>query len=245
MTESSEIEVIAYVDGCMDAAASAAFEARMKADPALAERVAAHRWMTRQIVSAFGPPPGEEIDPALVARLGLAGANVVPFPASTFSSTSARRVRRPLLAFLASGAIAASLVAGVFIGRWSQNAPAPLLRSGPHEQVLADGALAQGLSANLAGQAGAVRIGMTFRTAQGLCRTFSTGAGLSGLGCRQGGNWVVPIFVNGTASETRGDYRLAAGEVAPAVMSAVDSRIVGDPLGPAEEQALVKRGWKD
>lgn len=237
MTETTDIEVIAYVDDCMDDTARAAFEERMRHDPALAERVEAHRWMTQQIVSAFGPPPGDEIDPALVARLGLAGANVVPFPAPS------TRNRRPLFAVLVSGAIAASMVVGVFIGRIAESGPAPWLRSGPQQQVLADGALAQGLSANLAGQGGAVRIGMTFRTAQGVCRTFSTGSGLSGLGCRQGGNWVVPIFVNGAKNEAQGDYRLAAGDVAPAVMSDVDSRILGEPLSPAEEAALMKHGW--
>lgn len=239
MSETSDFEVIAYVDGCLDDAARAAFEARLAADPQLAERVAAHRWMTRQIVSAFGPPPGEEIEPMLLAKLGLAEPNVVPI------RSRAMRPSRPLLALLASGALAASLVAGLFIGRWIDAAPAPLLRSGPAQQLLADGVLAEGLSGNLAGQAAQVRIGMSFRTAQGICRTFSTASGMSGLGCRHGGNWTVPIVTSAAPANGGGDYRLAAGEVAPAVMAEVDRRILGDPLGTAEEQRLRKAGWKE
>ncbi len=244
MTEVSDVDVIAYVDGCLEGSARAAFEERLRSDPALAERVAAHRWMTSQIVSAFGPPPGDEIDPALVARLGLAGENVVPF------APPQGRTRRPLLALLISGAIAASLLVGVFVGRSFDSQPTPWLRSGPEAKILADGALSQGLSGNLAGQAGTVRIGMSFHTAQGVCRTFSTGSGstgsgLSGMGCRQGSDWVVPIVVTGAAAGSGGDYRLAAGEVAPAVMAEVDRRIVGDPLGAAEEQALRQKGWKN
>lgn len=237
MTETSDIDVIAYVDGCLEDAARTAFEERMRDDPALAERVAVHRWMTQQIVSAFGPRPGDEVDPALLARLGLAGEKVVPLRRRQPGG------RKPLLAFLTSGAIAASLVAGLFIGRWTDNAPAPWLRSGPNNQVLADGTLAKDLSGNLAGQPGAVKIGMSFRTAQGLCRTFSTGSGLSGLGCRQGNNWVLPILVNGVGAPSGGEYRLAAGDVAPAVMAEVDKRIVGDPLSPAEEQQLKDKDW--
>lgn len=237
MTEATDVEVIAYVDGCLDGPALAAFEERLRREPALAEQVAAHRWLTGQIVSAFGPPPGDEIDPALIRRLGLASDNVVPF------EPPVARTRRPLLAFLASGAIAASLLVGVSVGRWMDDGTAHWLRSGPDAKVLADGALAEGLSGNLAGQAGEVRIGMSFRTAQGVCRTFSTGSGLSGMGCRQGSEWVVPIVVTGTAAASGGDYRLAAGDVAPAVMAEVDRRIVGEPLGPAEEQALRQKGW--
>jgi hypothetical protein len=57
---------------------------------------------------------------------------------------------------------------------------------------------------------------MTIRTAQGTCRAFHARAG---------------------------EYRLAAGEVAPAVMAKADRRMQGDPLTPAEEQALLRQGF--
>ena len=41
----------------------------------------------------------------------------------------------------------------------------------------------------------------------------------------------------------RREYRLAAGEVAPAVMAKADRRMQGDPLTPAEEQALLRQGF--
>ncbi|MCW1383797.1 hypothetical protein OLX02_13290 [Novosphingobium sp. KCTC 2891] len=239
MTDISDIDVIAYVDGCLNDQARPAFEARLRDDPALAERVEAHRWMTRQIVSAYGPPPGDAVDSGLIARLGLAGNTVVAF------TGQGGRPRRHVFAAVMSGVIAASLALGLFVGRWLERAPAPWLQGGPQAQVLADGALAESLSGNLTGQAGPVRIGMSFRTRQGLCRTFSTGTGLSGIGCRQGERWVVPVVVTGAASTSTGDYRLAAGDVAPAVMAEVDRRIIGDPFDASAEKASVEKGWKN
>jgi len=209
LSEISDIEVIAYVDGCLDEAARTAFEQRLAADTALAERVAAHRWMTEQIVSAFGPPPGDAIEPVLLAQLGLAGENVVPIKAP------AARTRRSLIAAAVSGAMAASLIAGLFIGRWIDAPTAPWMRTEAEQQVLADGMLAEGLTGNLAGQAASVRIGMSFRTAQGVCRTFSTASGLSGLGCRQGKNWVLPIVTSSAPASGAGDYQIGSGRSGP------------------------------
>ena len=52
MTEISEEEVVAFVDDRLSREEKAAFEARLASDPALAKRVASHRWMAQQIEAA-------------------------------------------------------------------------------------------------------------------------------------------------------------------------------------------------
>jgi hypothetical protein len=239
---SSELdeEIVAYVDGRLHGEARAAFDVRMANDPELARQVAAHRWMARQIVAAFGSPPGAEADAGDLARFGLASDNVVAFP-----EPHSRAVRRSVLAATLSSAIAAGLVAGVFADRTLFGSVPEILHTSDTGEVLAQGELADSLSSRLSGAPGAVRIGLTFRTAHTVCRTFSTASGISGLGCRDGQRWSVPIIVSGKAgTQGQSEYRLAGGDVAPAVMGEVDKRMVGDPLSPADERTLMASGWR-
>lgn len=245
MNDVSEEDVIAFVDGCLAGPALAAFEAKLSVDRGLAERVAAHRWMARQVVVAYGDPPGGEVDEVLVTRLGLADNNVST-PSGPIPSGS-RRVpaRRPSWALLASGALAASFFAGILIGTLRERPATSWLHADISGRIAAGGALAEGLSNSLSGQGGPIRVGISFRTTQGVCRTFRTSEGLSGLGCRRGGQWAVPIVVTGASGpDAETEYRLAGGNVAPAVMSEADRLMIGEPLTAAEEEALKGRGWE-
>ncbi len=250
MTRFSDEDVVAYVDGRLGAAEEKAFEAQLAGDPELARRVAAHGWMTRQIVAAYGAPPGDELDEALIARLGLAGDPVVSLDERRRHQRAQhwRRAVRPGLAAAWGGALAASLVLGVFVGRAlappdgaiRMNA-AGAISPGP---VLA-AALDRQLSGAAAGRDDTVRIGLTFRSAQGICRSFVMPGGTSGLGCRENGHWVIPIVARpGGDAAPHGEYRLAGGEVAPAVMAEVDNRIVGEPLDSSAETAARNQGWR-
>jgi hypothetical protein len=240
LREIPDEDVIAFVDGRLEEPTRAAFEARLKDDPELAKEVAAHRWMARQIVAAFGEPPRYEVDEADLARLGLSATDVVEFP-----RRHRRATRGSVFAAILSGAIAASLVAGVFLGRIVGGSSAGILQADDSGRVVARGELAESLSDQLSGLPGTTRIGLTFRTAQTVCRTFSTPQGLSGLGCREAGQWIVPILTTGR-SDMQGEteYRLAGGDVAPSVMAEVDRRMVGEPLSPAQERALIAKDWQ-
>jgi hypothetical protein len=239
LTQLSDEAVLAYVDGQLNERERGEFEREMAKDPALAERVEMQRWLARQVVAAFGPPPGDEIDQSLVARLGLGGPNVVAFPQR--QQASKRGWLRPAAGL---SALAASLVLGLFLGRTSDQ-PDALVATNGAGQVIAAGDLEQGLSNKLSGQPGAIRVAMTFRTEQGICRAFSTDTGLSGLGCRRDGQWVVPMLTgHGGVRQESGEYRLAAGAVAVPVLGEVDARIIGDPLEPKEEARLKVLGWR-
>lgn len=239
MKEVSDEAVIQFVDGRMAGEELAAFEARLAQDPALAERVSAHRWITRQIVAAYGLPPEVAFDQAYLARLGLTGDNVVPIsgyrkvPAARVVSWSAR-----------IGALAASLVIGVMVGQ-SMLAPPSGIILDSSGQLAASGVLSDRLSDQLAGEQGPVRIGVSFRAKNAVCRTFHVQQGASGLGCRQGGRWIVPIVVTDDANQNGAtEYALAGGDTAPSVMAEVDRRIMGEPLTAEQETKFRAAGWR-
>ncbi|MBV1692300.1 hypothetical protein KRR38_32735 [Novosphingobium sp. G106] len=239
MSDPVEETVIAYVDGCMDGEAVAAFEAKLAEDPVLAERVSSHRWMARQIVAAYGPPPEEGVDETLIARLGLGNDSVAVIPGFVHLTA-----RRGVVWTARFAALAASLVVGIFVGQ-RLLMPDTSLIPGPDGQVTASGVLATGLSNQLAGEQGAVLIGVSFRTATGICRTFRTTQGLSGLGCREGAQWRLPVIVSAvSAQKAPTEYQLASGEIPSQVMAEVDRRIKGEPLTKAEETRLKAVGWR-
>lgn len=237
MTEISEEEVVAFVDGRLGHEDKAAFEVRLASDPTLARRVASHRWMAQQIVAAYGTPPSDKVDDALLGRLGLAAAgNVV---------TMTDRRRRSFAPAALAGALAASMALGIGLGR-NVFVPDTMFRNDHGNQLTAGTMLADGLTNNLAGQqSGPVHIGISFHTADGICRTFSVVGGPSGLGCREGAKWVVPIVASPAApAGPSQEYQLAGGNVAPSVMAEVDRRIAGEPLSPADEKRVRAAGWR-
>lgn len=238
MTRFPDEAVIAYVDNRMVDEERAAFDRALRVDKSLADRVAAHAWMTRQITAAFGPPPTAEADDLLIDWLNPDRGKVIPL-----ATGHRRSVRRGFAMAALSGAIAASLAFGVLIGRGTPSLDSMLIldRSG---KIAARGLLAEGLSNRLSGEQGPVRIGITFHTAGEICRTFSTAGGTSGLACRQGSGWSVPLVANaGSETAGSGEYRLAGEAVSPEVMAQVDRLIVGAPLSPKEEAGLRDRGW--
>lgn len=240
MTQSPDEIVIAYVDGRLDGAERDAFEARMADDSALADGVAAHRWMARQIVAAYPVPAWHEGDQELASRLGLDPTNqesIVPISAHRARQTGWKAAWIPT-------ALAASLVLGVFIGQ-TPSAPDEALLAFREGQPFASGQLAESLSHKLSGEDGVVRVSFSFRTKEGMCRAFRTAQGLSGVGCRAGSGWAVPIHEAGNpGAADAAEYRLAGGDVAPSVLAAVDRMMLGEPLSLYEEARLRKTEWR-
>ena len=239
MKEFTDEAVVLFVDGGMTGDELAAFQARLATDASLAERVTAHRWMVRQIVAAYGSPPDEVVDGSLLNRLGLNEGNVLPFAA--FRNFKASRAASWTVG---TGALAASLVIGVMVGH-SMLAPPNGVVLGSSGELVASGDLSERLSNQLTGQQGPVQIGVSFRAENGVCRTFHVQRGASGLGCREGGRWIVPIMVTDNPNPNGlTEYSLAGGDFAPTVMAEVDRRIKGEPLSAEQEEQLITNGWK-
>lgn len=245
MNRYTDEDIIAFVDGRLPAAAHAQMEAAANADAALAARIAHHQWLAGQIGAAFGPPPAFDADADLIARLGLSAGWADP--QDNVVAMATRRSRQPTPWHRRAGwltAVAASLAVGVLVGRAIPPA-ATTLEATPGGALIAGPTLAAALDSQLAGQAAPIRIGLSFRTQRGLCRTFVMPGGTSGLGCRAGEGWQVPIVAAPAASPGTGsEYRLAGGDAAAVVMAQVDRMIIGEPLSPADERRAQRQGWR-
>lgn len=221
-----DLTVAAYVDGELDAAARARFEADMARDPSLADAVAAERRLRARLAAAYDPVLSEPVPTAL--RMAAEAANDRP----------ARRFGPPHWA-----AVAASLVAGVLLGRLAlPQQQGPMSADGG--AMAARGELAQALDERLAGEAGPIRVGLSFQARDGrYCRTFQSAPDrLAGLACRDGARWRVRTVSSWAPAAT--DYRTASSETPPEILAAVDALIAGDVLDPAAERAARQRGWQ-
>ena len=214
--------VMAYVDGELDAADRAAFEAEMAADPALAAGVAAQRKLAERLAAAYAPV----LDEPVPLRLTLA--------AQAANDGGPRLVRW--------AALAACLVVGVVAGRLSLMTTPSIAVGG---DVPARAQLAAALDHGLAAEPGAIRIGLTFKDGGGrYCRTFESGPDrLAGLACRSGAAWRLQTATAWTAASAPA-YRTAASETPAAILAAVDQLRAGDTLGAQEERAARDGGWR-
>src|SRR5262245_25554745 len=129
--------LIAYVDGEASEAERAEIEAAASADPELARRIDAHRRLRAKLARSYAPISEEPAPPSLV---GLA-----------MSAPTARVVRLPAKrrsAALEVGALAASLVSGVFLGTMAMRKDQVVVADA--QGLRAGGALSHALDVQLA-----------------------------------------------------------------------------------------------
>lgn len=218
-----EERLIAYVDGQLDD--RAAFEAEMAADPDLAAEVARHQALAGRVGAAFAPVLDEPLPPGLLA------------------TARAANDRAPRFGLPQWAAMAACLLVGVLAGRSALPEGGPLVSQGG--VMVARGDLGKALTTQLAADPGAVKVGVSFRRADGrYCRTFQSAADrLAGLACRDDGRWIAETASAWTPLRSDG-YRTAGSDTPPEVLAAMDRLIAGDPLDAAAERAARDRGWR-
>lgn len=246
----SDETLMAYVDGELDAAASAAVEAALAADPALGAHLARQQALAGRLRAAFDDVLEEPLPPRLLAaarataaaspRAGLrtrAGGGVIPFRHWSWPQW---------------GALAASLIVGVLAGYiLPRHTPAGLVTE--NGRLIARGALADALSEQLASappdKSAPLHVGLSFRTGSGdYCRTFTLAGDdpqppHAGLACKEGPDWRVRILAQAQAAADT-DYRMAASTLPEAVLRAVDDSIDGAPLDASAERAARDGGWR-
>ena len=213
-----ETMVIAWVDGELAPEQAARVEQAVAADPALRELAETHRAMRARFAAAFGGIADEPV--------ALPSAKIV-----SFAERRAQRMRRLWI----PGAIAASLVAGLFIGQVER--PAGVTDRADALALAPD--LARKLDTQLSGEPGPMRVALSFRAQDGAyCRSFSA-THLDGVACRTATGWTLRYAAPGTASG--GTYAQAGTD--PAQASAIAAMIAGEPLDAAAERAARERGW--
>lgn len=244
--------LIAFVNGELAEPARAAVDRAVRADPAIAARVAGHRARRNCVygvvaggrdggsqTQAHGCAPGAKVVQLDTVR----AARSAPLPAHLPSQVQPPQpswTRRHALAVAA--ALAGGLLLGGFGWRaWQGEAELASL-SGADGALVARGHLATALTAQLAspGPSGRVRIGISFLARDGkYCRSFVMDT-TAGLACRDGAQWKIPVLVQGAA----GTAWLDGSVPPPPVLDAIDARIAGTPLNNAAERAAQARGWK-
>ena len=230
MTPIDDERLMAYLDGELDEIRRARVEQALAGDSELRERLETQRRLRERLAAHYGPVAEEPVPDRLRALLE---SNVLDLDA-------ARPWRAQAWPWAA--ALAASLVLGLAIGRG-------LPQSGPVASeggaIVARGDLAEALDTRLASApepAGPVRIGLTFARADGvLCRSFE-GAELSGLACREDGNWRLVMTAPG-AGPREGEYR-QAGSGSLLVLQAVQEMMAGEPFDAESERRARDSGWR-
>ena len=229
MTDIDEAMLIALVDGELDEVTRRRVDRAVADDPALAERLAMHRRLRDRLAGHYAPIAQEPVPGAMRALLEES-AKVVPLARPT------PRWR----GWAVGGAIAASLVLGLSLGRLTGGKDGPI---GLHDGVMvAQGELAQALDTQLASAQGdsAIRIGLTFQRKGGRwCRSFD--GAVAGVACREGDGWQVQQALPG-AGQGRA-YRQASSSDAR-VMATVDALIDGAPVDAEGEAAARGKGWR-
>lgn len=223
--------VAAFVDGELDDVTARRIEREAEGDPALAAEIARHQALKSQLAAHYAPVAEEAIPERLRALL-VGNQNV------DSSLAGRREAKRGRFATMQWGAMAASLALGLTLGlRPWMPAAEVTTDSGT---LVAAGPLADALDSQLASnQPGAarIRIGLSFRDAQGrYCRSFESAA-LDGVSCREDGRWALERTLRGQAAS---EYRQASSGV---LASAVADMMKGAPLDAAAERAARDAGW--
>jgi hypothetical protein len=227
-------KLVAYADGELEPAERAEIERAMASDAKLRERVTEHQRLRARLSASFDGALDEPVPERL-----LAAARGPTRRGEIVDLASQRAARWP--AARQWGAMAASLAAGLLIGIGVMNAQAPLIAV-TGDGMSAHGALARALDTQLASdEAGAVRIGLSFRAQDGgYCRTFDLiERNTAGLACRSGDGWNVAMTA---AHEGGGQVRQAAAPTE--ILNAVDAMIDGEPLDATREDQARDAGWQ-
>ena len=245
--QSREERIAAFLDGALDDAEQAAFEAELERDPALAAEVERMMGNDALLRDAFSGPIEEGVDNALLARMGLAkGApakvadlderRASPSVAANDNPPFWRRWQVPL-----GGAIAAALALALFLTNQQGAAP------GADFNAALDGTPSGQVAALDGGQK--LKPLLTFQAGDGrFCREFSIGmgdAGGTGIACRSDNGWQVEALDKGATELAEGsEIALASGEDGAGLDAAYARLKAGDPLAAEHETALISSDWQ-
>ena len=256
MTISDE-QIMAYVDGELDARARDEVEQAIASDHEVARRVARQLALRKKMRAAFDPVLNEPVPERLVAAARTARVasaaehrNVADLAQARDMRTAPPRAARRW-SWPEWSAIAASVAVGAIVAQllWHSPEPAPFIAK--NGRLIAQSTLSEALTTQLASTQSAdaaTRVGASFRSKSGeYCRTFVTSAagGFAGLGCRQGSDWALQAMSRvEAASAATGPYSPAGSSLPPAVLQTVAEQIAGEPLDAAAEAAAQKNGWR-
>jgi hypothetical protein len=240
-----EARVIAWLDGELSDDEAAWMAHAVAADPALAAMADRHRRMKARFSAAFGPiadipvpMPEQDREAAPVISLAAVRAERAA-KAKAKTKAVANDGESALSRWTIPAMVAASLIVGVLSGYGMSSPSGVADRPGA---LAVSPKIASALDGQLSGDAGTIRVALTFRDSAGdYCRSF-TATHLSGVACRHSGAWQLRYAAPPAASAQGGDYRMAGADDAAAQI--VTAMIAGEPLDRNAETAARDKGWK-
>lgn len=230
----SEEVLMAYAHGQLEEPQRSEVERAIGADPAVAARVARHRFRA-QGGGAFGGRVGEL--PPRVAGMGGKVVQLDAVRAARQQAQPAAALARARWSWRQWAILAAALSIGGLEGAVAYNlmqGDADLAAvDGKGGALVAQGVLARALTGQAGGSDGKVRIGMSFVSKDGAyCRSFvfySAG----GLACKNGERWNIAVLAESVDKE-----------IPKPVRDVIDQRIDGQPLDEQGERLAQRQGWK-
>ncbi|HEY2049991.1 MAG TPA: hypothetical protein VGH03_11640 [Caulobacteraceae bacterium] len=242
--------LMAYVDGELDAGRSREVEQALARSPELSARLAAHQAVRKRVVGGW---PGAMIGPAPGRRMAVVAGGKPDRPPEVVDLAAVRRQRRQVAlrpapgsaGLLAATCLSAGLVLG-FGGAILGPAPTIVTRGGA---LVAEDGLARALESQLVADQSRtqpIRIGFTIRAGDGrYCRTFlDRRSRLSGLACRTGGRWTVPMAAAVGGTKHAGAYKVASDEIPAPVLAQAQAMASGPSLDAPAEAAARELGWR-
>jgi hypothetical protein len=236
--------MMALVDGELTPAEEARLLAQIAKDPALGAYVEEQKKLRADLHAEFSGVLAEALPSRLehaVLRTPMNRAE--PARSREFSLFPKGRGWAPWLA-------GSAMTAGVALGFLLAPAfnPAPI--GSENGTLIARGALAEVLTAQLAGEqenAAPTRIGMSFRSNDGaLCRTFITESGendFAGIACREAEDWRLALLAPANAPPP-GTFQQAGVQMPPILRESAMAMMSGMPLDAEEERSARESGWR-
>jgi hypothetical protein len=231
--------IAAWLDGTLGLEESAAFEAEMDRDPALAEQVANWQANDDLLRAAYNAPIEQGVDDALLTRMGLSA------PAAANDNPERWPIRRRW-ALPLGGALAASIALAIML---TGNPPSP----GPAgnsatEFAMALDRLPARSTATLADGAKVSPV-LSFVAADGrYCREFAVTGGASpggGIACKGASGWTIEALSAAGAAPADPDRIVMAGGSSESPLDSAYARLgASDPLSADAERQLIASEWK-
>jgi hypothetical protein len=242
--------LMAYADDELDAQTRVAVEQAMQQDPQIAQVVANHRKQRALLQAAFAGELGGPVPDRLLSAAQTAPAGEDPGVAGIGAARATRNATaRARWSWPEWGAVAASAVLGVLVGRsalLSQADEPWLARDGriPAESLL--GAALSNQPGGALEQGSPVVIGLSYEARSGqYCRTFALQETqpLAGVACRDPQGWRIQALAPSESSGT-GNYRLADSTLPSIILQLVEQEIEGEPLDADAEARAQARDWR-
>jgi len=209
-------------------------------DPSLAAHTETHRALKARLQAVSLPAEAESKTSAEAIARPPEGLGAPVRPSTERPMTSQRHAGIGWIPAAAMGiGIALGLLLALSFG------PATEIKA-EDGKATAQGTLARALSNQLQAEQGqansAPRVGDSFVNGEGyFCRNFTTSGeagGLSGIACREGGDWLIRSLGVTAATDTG-----KAPDLPASVRASFNSMIVGRPLDAEGERAARAQGW--